>query len=437
MPDYQIKKWDEQNSPVHLPYVRKALQKKQWANASNFVRLWAVYGHGGLYFDTDVEVLKPFDDLLNNVCFLGKEKSSEKIYVNNAVIGAVPGHWFIRQCLVALSSRYDGSEAANLSSPMLTTLELKKLGSIKGPGEQVIRDIRLYDHTLFYPYAWNEKERNQIPETHCLAIHHYEKNWSSAPVTQRTSWKKKIRAWLPEKWVLLLKYGLSGYRLIRDKKVAAGPFEGLCFKSVKSHGSSIYPKLTGSYEECLHETLYAFACKKYAVIYNFGAGEGYYAMGLTQLMQPAQKTIAFEPHGPNIDLLRKNIDHNGLAQKVEVREEFADADTINKLPAEGRKFIFCDVEGAENAIFHAGNMHQLKNADLIIELHEFIDREVARYLEAIFSRSHTVKIIQEDQYYRVKLAWMKKSGFFRYRWELFDEHRPVAMRWMCLEAKTG
>ncbi|MBK8848609.1 MAG: hypothetical protein IPN73_00465 [Saprospiraceae bacterium] len=58
LPDYAFIKWDETNSPLHLPYIATAITKKNWANVSNLVRLWAVYTQGGIYLDTDVQLIK-------------------------------------------------------------------------------------------------------------------------------------------------------------------------------------------------------------------------------------------------------------------------------------------------------------------------------------------------------------------------------------------
>ena len=98
--DYDFVQWDESNSPMHLPYIANAIKENNWANVSNLVRLWAVYTRGGIYLDTDVQLLKNLDGLLGLRCFFGKEKGQKRIYVNNAVMGAEAGHWFIKKCWI-------------------------------------------------------------------------------------------------------------------------------------------------------------------------------------------------------------------------------------------------------------------------------------------------------------------------------------------------
>ena len=72
LPDYEIKRWDESNFDFSTcDYAREAYEAKKWAFVSDYVRLKVVYDNGGLYFDTDVEVIKPIDDIIKKV---------EKIY---------------------------------------------------------------------------------------------------------------------------------------------------------------------------------------------------------------------------------------------------------------------------------------------------------------------------------------------------------------------
>ncbi|RGX78343.1 hypothetical protein DXA68_12330 [Bacteroides stercorirosoris] len=71
-PDYEIKEWNESNFDVHCcRYVEEAYNAKKWAFVSDYARFLALYNEGGIYFDTDIEVLKPFDNLLGCGAFFG------------------------------------------------------------------------------------------------------------------------------------------------------------------------------------------------------------------------------------------------------------------------------------------------------------------------------------------------------------------------------
>ncbi|MCG8591177.1 MAG: glycosyl transferase [Proteobacteria bacterium] len=187
-PGYELREWNETNSPVHLPYVRSALEHGRWANASNLVRLHAVHEHGGLYFDTDVEVVKSFDDLLTEQCFFGWQHNGHKEPVNNAVFGAVPRHPFIKELCDAVQARFDGTEQAYLSSPWILSELLKEKGlrprlqktlrsRFRKYGKAEINGVTLYPNEYFYPYAWYEElTADRItPNTHC--IHYWAKSW--------------------------------------------------------------------------------------------------------------------------------------------------------------------------------------------------------------------------------------------------------------------
>jgi mannosyltransferase OCH1-like enzyme len=178
-PDYSIKRWDETNSPLSVGYVRHALELENWANASNYVRLFAVHQDGGIYLDTDVEVLKSLDSLLVNRCFFGWQNPAKlKSGINNAVFGAERGHRFIQDLLDALLATFDGSETADLSSPRLVSRLLIE----KGLTEHVaavaqLGDVTLYPRSYFYPYLFDEEYTPECITQDTCCIHHWSMSW--------------------------------------------------------------------------------------------------------------------------------------------------------------------------------------------------------------------------------------------------------------------
>ena len=74
LPDYEIKEWNERNFDVYqAPYIAEAYKLKKYAHVSDYARFWILYHYGGIYFDTDVEVIRPMDDILARGSFLGFE----------------------------------------------------------------------------------------------------------------------------------------------------------------------------------------------------------------------------------------------------------------------------------------------------------------------------------------------------------------------------
>ena len=67
LPGYEIKQWDESNFNVDsIPYTAEAYRQKKYAFVSDYARFWIMYYHGGIYFDTDVEVISPLDNIIAN-----------------------------------------------------------------------------------------------------------------------------------------------------------------------------------------------------------------------------------------------------------------------------------------------------------------------------------------------------------------------------------
>ena len=101
MPEYSIVQWNEDNLYSESPYVKAAYQKKRYAFVADYMRLWALYNEGGIYMDTDVEMVKPFDDLLGEKIFLGRQSPTS---VGVGVIGATKGHPFLKRIMDSLDA---------------------------------------------------------------------------------------------------------------------------------------------------------------------------------------------------------------------------------------------------------------------------------------------------------------------------------------------
>lgn len=79
-PDWEIKQWNEENFDINsIPYTREAAERGKWAFVSDYARFWILYHHGGVYFDTDVEVIRPMDDIIEGGAFMGFEKDCNSI----------------------------------------------------------------------------------------------------------------------------------------------------------------------------------------------------------------------------------------------------------------------------------------------------------------------------------------------------------------------
>jgi len=219
LPGYEIKLWNEANSPMHIGYVSNALKHRKWANISNYVRLHALFEDGGIYLDTDIEIIKPLDAFLNQKGFLCFESKivEEDHCVNNAIIGAIPKHPFINALKEAILENFDGTEMANLSSPNITTTLLKQRG-LKEYKLQEIDDLIIYPQEYFYPYSWNESFTMSCvkPETH--AIHYYSTSWKEDALQEQLRACRNAQQYLHELVVGKVKPAFALKVLLRSIK---------------------------------------------------------------------------------------------------------------------------------------------------------------------------------------------------------------------------
>lgn len=103
LPDYQIVLWDTNKIDINSNlWLRQAYESKKYAFASDYVRFYALYNHGGIYLDSDVEVVKSFDDLLHRKYFLGEEITGD---FEAAAVGAERGLDWVKDCLEYYSDR--------------------------------------------------------------------------------------------------------------------------------------------------------------------------------------------------------------------------------------------------------------------------------------------------------------------------------------------
>ena len=184
LPDYEIKEWNEDNFDVNIiPYTQQADEAKKYAFVSDYARFWILYHEGGLYFDTDVEVIKPFDDIVKNGAFMGLEidgtKKGSKIAINPGLgLGAEANILIYHEILMRFKKLcfYDSEKKWNNYSmiPMVTDLFLQ-MGLLSNGQIQHLCDIDIYPQRYFNPYDGVTGRLQISPETH--SIHWYSATW--------------------------------------------------------------------------------------------------------------------------------------------------------------------------------------------------------------------------------------------------------------------
>jgi len=222
------------------------------------------------------------------------------------------------------------------------------------------------------------------------------------------------------RWV----YGLTG------GKVIAGPFEGLKYVDT-ARGSSIGPKLLGTYELELREIVDGIVARGYSTIINIGAGEGYYSIGLAKRM-PQTRFLCFDALPDNQQQIKRLAELNGLAGRIEV-DGFCDPAALNRtLQGTSNVLVICDIEGGEIEVLDPEAVPPLAGADMLVEMHDIVRKGCTEALATRFSKSHKIEVIPTRKR-RLEDFPAKLSAEKRQKLDAMEEHRgsvPMTFFWM-------
>lgn len=184
LPGYEIQIWNEENFDVNISnYTREAYGMKKYAFVSDYARFWILYYYGGVYFDTDVEIIKPIDDVLARGPYLGCETDAGTNFGIGVAAGlgmaAYPRMKIYGNILDYYNNlrfiRKDGTiNSITVVKHVTNILKLHGLKEI--PGIQNIDDITIYPSEFFCPK--DEKGKLNITKN-TRTIHHYAASWYS------------------------------------------------------------------------------------------------------------------------------------------------------------------------------------------------------------------------------------------------------------------
>ena len=196
-PDYEIREWNETNYDfTKNEYMRQAYEAKKWGFVPDYARLDIVYQHGGIYLDTDVEMVRAFDGLLEHESFFGFEDTGDgEIYVNcGHGFGAVPGHQAIR----AARDLYDRVSFCNadgslnqLASPYYTTQSLRQLGLVQENRDQALPGVQVYASDVLCPKNFRTGKLHRTART--VSIHHFTASWVDEKIKAEEAHQRQIK----------------------------------------------------------------------------------------------------------------------------------------------------------------------------------------------------------------------------------------------------
>ena len=187
LPNYEIVLWDtkrfELNSSI---WVKQAFENKKYAFAADYIRFYALYHVGGIYLDSDVEVLRDFDDFLDLPYFVGAEKAQTP---EAAIIGAEKGCDWIKQCLDYYQKRTFVKADGSLDIRKLPEIMVEQIQKLKPVRVLSLEDslnirkmdmqteVLVFNDAFFSPKVFDSREVEITPYTY--AIHHYQNSWFS------------------------------------------------------------------------------------------------------------------------------------------------------------------------------------------------------------------------------------------------------------------
>lgn len=168
---YEIIEWNEDNLNLdelraNCKFLDKCMELKLWAFVSDYLRLWILYNNGGIYLDTDVEIIKPYDDLLDNECFFGYE---DDCYISTSVIGAQAHSPFIKKALEFYENEIWNVDFIN--NPII-------FKHIIDNSPELNNCFTIYPTDFFSPYVPNQEYTDCIESKNTYSIHWYTQNWN-------------------------------------------------------------------------------------------------------------------------------------------------------------------------------------------------------------------------------------------------------------------
>lgn len=198
MPDYHVKEWNEDNFDVQMTkYVEEAYRAGSYAHVSDVARFWILYNFGGVYFDTDIELLQSIDDIVSQGPFMGFEAVSDvkRKTVNPGLGIATPaGHPFYKRVLDFYNGRHfirmDGKSTGTVMKAMSKLMENMDFTPPHGENAVRFEDICIYPSEYFCPYNYYTGVLEKTDRTR--SVHRYDSTWLDTNTSKSHKLKRRL-----------------------------------------------------------------------------------------------------------------------------------------------------------------------------------------------------------------------------------------------------
>lgn len=231
-PDYDIKIWNEESFDIKSnSFTEEAYKVKKWAFVSDYVRLYALYNYGGVYIDSDVELLKPIEPILENEHAVTGYSGSE--WIPAGFMAAEPKNVWIEELLKYYDNRHfilpDGSFDMKVNNVIITEISKKKFGFVSGDNFIKTGNVKIYPLKYFTPYCKypinfqkedikNYLKHFKIDPCYSYCVHYGTATWVSNRNTIFYKVKHIIRRIFPERIIHFLERVYYKYHKWESKK---------------------------------------------------------------------------------------------------------------------------------------------------------------------------------------------------------------------------
>lgn len=194
-PDYEIIQWNEKNFDVHInDYVSQAYERKKYAFVSDYARLDIVYKYGGIYLDTDIELIKPLDGFLKYDSYFGLEEAGK--VATGLGFGSEKKTKILSEMMKQYKNQifFDGKKENLKTCLEYSEPVFDNLGLIDQDRTQYFDQSRIaiFATDVFCPQSLETGKTTITDKT--ISIHHYDSSWKKHPKFSKYSTKYKIRA---------------------------------------------------------------------------------------------------------------------------------------------------------------------------------------------------------------------------------------------------
>lgn len=177
--------------------------------------------------------------------------------------------------------------------------------------------------------------------------------------------------------------------------VHSGPFAGMHYIHDTMSGGYV-PKVLGIYERELHPTIARLSKLGIKTVLNIGAADGYYAVGLCRMF-PTLRVLAFETEPRGREYVRAMAEQNAVSSQVEVLGNCDPAGLQAALQEPRASLVLCDVEGYEDVLMDPDKIPALREAWLLVEIHDNKNSGVSERIRARFEKTHTIETIWQTK----------------------------------------